>query len=311
MLRPSRKTADSNRFVRSNGTSIVTVLEIIQRGAEYLTQKGVESPRLQVELLLSRVLGMPRLKLYLEFERQLTPQVVDTLRELVKRRGQREPLQHLIGTVSFCGLELVVNPSVLIPRPETELLAEHAWSYLNSPPVPFAAPPQVLDFGTGSGCLAIVLAEKCPPARIWALDISPEALAVARENAGRHFMAQRIQFVEGDGFAALPAGLKFDLIVANPPYIPASEIAKLEPEVRDHDPRQALDGGADGLDFYRRLAVETPAWLQPDGRLMMEFGDGQADALEILFVPPAWTTRAEKDFSGRLRYLIAQHARLI
>src|SRR5262249_34624698 len=162
---------------------------------------------------------------------------------------------------SFCGLEIAVNRNVLIPRPETELLAQRAATLLQPLPA-----PRVLDLGTGSGCLAIALAVNCPAADIVATDISEEALQVARANAARHGVGAQIQFHRGDGFAAVPGHLRFDLIVSNPPYVASAEIAALEPEVRDHDPRLALDGGADGLEFYRRLAVEAPASLKPAGR---------------------------------------------
>jgi release factor glutamine methyltransferase len=147
----------------------VTVLEAIQKSTEFLAKKGVESPRLQIELLLAHLLKMPRMKLYLSFERALTPAETDTLRELVKRRGRREPLQHITGSVSFCGLEITVNHQALVPRPETELLAEAGWQFLSTLN---PQPSTVLDFGTGTGCIAIVLAVKCPQAIITALDVS-------------------------------------------------------------------------------------------------------------------------------------------
>jgi release factor glutamine methyltransferase len=211
----------------------VTVLEVIQRSSEFLGRKGVDSPRLQVELLLAEVLQMPRLKLYLSFERVLTEPELDRMRVLVKRRSQREPLQHILGSVSFCGFELAVDRRVLIPRPETELLAEAGWEWLAGLTV---MEPRALDLGTGSGCLAITLAVRCPRARVHAVDISEDALEVARRNAVRHAVDGRIEFHRGDGLSAVPAGMRFDLIVGNPPYIPTAEIAGLQPEVRDHDP---------------------------------------------------------------------------
>lgn len=282
----------------------MTVLEVIQRSTEFLTRKGVESPRLQVELLLAHVLGLPRLKLYLNFERGLSEAELDAGRELVKRRGAREPLQYLVGSTSFCGLELRVTPDVLIPRPETELLAERAWSFLGQ----FEAPPvTALDFGTGSGCLAIAVAVRCPHAAVTAVDVSASALAVASANAARHGVGERIQFVQGDGFAALPTEMRFHLIVANPPYIPSAELATLQPEVRDHEPHGALDGGADGLDFIRRLAADGARWLHPGGRLMLEFGDGQAAAVGALFATQGWMVEAvENDLTSRPRILVAR-----
>jgi release factor glutamine methyltransferase len=282
----------------------VTVLEVIQRSSEFLTRKGVESPRLQVELLLAQVLQLPRMKLYLNFERALTKRELDELRELVKRRGDREPLQHILGSTSFCGLEVAVSRDALIPRPETELLAERAIEFLSTLNT---QPSTILDFGTGSGCLAVTIAVKCARATVHALDISESALKLSRQNADRHRVSDKIQFHLGDGFAALPAKAKFDVIVSNPPYIPSAEIDVLQAEVRDHDPRVALDGGADGLDFYRRLATEGARWLQPHGRLMVELGDGQGTAARGLFTTADWTVEAvEKDYGGCDRILIAR-----
>jgi release factor glutamine methyltransferase len=289
----------------------MTVLEVIQRGTDYLARKGVDSPRLQVELLLAQGLEMQRLNLYLKFEREVPAEVLDKVRALVRRRGNREPLQHLLGTASFCGREFAVNPEVLIPRPETELLAEAAVEFLAAGG---DSPQCVLDFGTGSGCLAVTVAVRCPQAEVHALDISPAAVAMARRNADRHGVGSRITFHAGDGYAALLPGLRFRLVVANPPYIPTAEIALLAPEVRDHDPHQALDGGADGLAFYRRLAVETSHWLLPGGRLLMEVGDEQAGLVADLLrqAGDMWIVEpAKRDYSGRPRFLsaaVAGHA---
>jgi release factor glutamine methyltransferase len=312
----------------------VTVLEAIQKSADFLAKKGVESPRLQIELLLAHLLNMPRMKLYLNFERVLTLAETDALRELVKRRGQREPLQHITGSTSFCDLEMTVNRHVLVPRPETELLAELGWQFL------LAAPkhgeggstlnPQLstaLDFGTGTGCIAITLAVKCPNAKIVATDISAEALALAKENAARNGVAERIEFLQGEGFAAVTETSErgrpprefhntdartscprsFDLIISNPPYIPSAEIATLQPEVRDFDPRAALDGGVDGLDFYRMFPTQAKPFLKPDGKIMLEFGDGQAEAIRKIFENEKWIVEAVKeDYSQRARILIAR-----
>jgi len=285
----------------------VTVLEAIQRSAEFLAKKGVDSPRLQAELLLAHLLKVPRMKLYLSFERVLVAGEVDAFRGLITRRGQREPLQHIVGSTSFCGFEIAVNRHVLVPRPETELLAERGWTFLNQLPAVQSRPATALDFGTGSGCLAIALACKCPAAEIWAVDVSPDALAMARENAARHGGAARIRFLEGDGFAALPPDARFDLIISNPPYIPSEEIASLQPEVRDHDPRGALDGGADGLDYGRRLAAEAARFLNPDGRLMLEFGDAQAGLLRPIFEEQNWIVETiAEDYTRRPRILVAR-----
>ena len=285
----------------------MTVLEAIQRSTEFLAKKGVESPRLQTELLLAHLLKQPRMRLYLNFERALSPAEVNSFREFIKRRGQREPLQHIIGSTSFCGLELAVNRDVLIPRPETELLAERGWTFLNQLSTLNPQPSTVLDFGTGSGCLAIALASKCPAAEVYAVEISPGALALARQNAARHDLAERIRFLQGDGFAPVPEGIQFDLIISNPPYIPTSDIATLAPEVRDHDPHRALDGGADGLDYGRRLAAESPRFLKPPGRLMLEFGDGQAERLRQAFQEQKWIVEAiEEDYTHQPRIMVVR-----
>lgn len=285
----------------------MTVIEVIQRSAEFLARKGVDSPRLQAELLLAHVLKLPRMQLYLDFQRQLTPAEADHLRELVQRRGRREPLQHILGTTCFCGLEMAVNRHVLVPRPETELLAEAGWAFLRQLTPGDSGPRPVLDFGTGSGCLAVTLAVKCPDARVTAMDVSPDALAVAAQNAARHGVSDRIEFRESDGFAALPAGAKFDLIVSNPPYIPTLEIDTLQPEVRDFDPRAALDGGPDGLKFHRLLAGQATAFLAAGGRLMLELGDGQAAAVREIFEAENWIVEAIRpDYNQRLRIMIAR-----
>jgi release factor glutamine methyltransferase len=277
----------------------VTVLEAIQRSTDFLQKRGVESPRLQTELLLAHRLKMPRMKLYLNFERTLTAEETDDFRELIKRRGQREPLQHITGSTSFCGFEITVNRHALVPRPETEILAELGWTFLSPLPSGMA-----LDVGTGTGCIAIALAAKSPNAKISATDISPEALALAKGNAEKNNV--RIEFVQGDGFSVVPKDMRFDLVISNPPYIPSAEIETLEPEVRDFDPRPALDGGADGLDFYRMFAAQAKSFLKPDGKLMLEFGDGQAPAIREIFENEKWVVEAVKDdYSQRARILIA------
>lgn len=285
----------------------MTVIEVIQRSAEFLARKGVDSPRLQAELLLAQVLKLPRMQLYLDFQRQLTPAEADHLRELIQRRGRREPLQHILGTTCFCGLEMAVNRHVLVPRPETELLAEAGWEFLRQLTPGDSGPRPVLDFGTGSGCLAVTLAVKCPDVHVTATDVSPDALAVAAQNAARHGVSDRIEFRESDGFAALPAGANFDLILSNPPYIPTLEIDTLQPEVRDFDPRAALDGGPDGLKFHRLLAGQATAFLAAGGRLMLELGDGQAAAVREIFEAENWIVEAIRpDYNQRLRIMIAR-----
>jgi len=313
----------------------MTVLEGIQKSTEFLAKKDVDSPRLQAELLLAHVLKLPRMKLYLNFERVLTDSETNSFRELVKRRAQREPLQHITGSTSFCGFEIAVNRHVLVPRPETEVLAELGWQFLGRADLPVGQGNEktALDFGTGSGCIAIALAAKAPAAKILAIDVSPEALEIAKQNAAKNNVADRIEFLQGDSLQSLvgrvtpgapfaepaerrarsdapyPAqdAVTFDLIISNPPYIPTAEIATLEPEVRDYDPRGALDGGRDGLDFYRRFAAEARPFLKRGGKIMLEFGDGQAAAIQNIFTAQNWIVEAiGEDYTQRQRILIAK-----
>ena len=284
---------------------MVTIVEALNRGAEFLTKKGVPSARLQTELLLAHLLKMPRMNLYLNFARELASAEADALRGMIQRRGQREPLQYITGSVSFCGLELTVNSNVLIPRPETESLAEQAWKFLAS--LPGDPAPRALDLCCGSGCLAIAMAAHAAGALITAADISGGALAVARENTARHQLQGRLDLRQGDGFAALDSQVKFDLIVSNPPYIPSAEIETLDPEVRDFEPRGALDGGPDGADFQRRIAREAGAFLNPNGRVMVELEEESAENVRSIFAASAWEIeRVEPDLNGQPRILIAR-----
>jgi len=285
----------------------VTVLEVIQRSSEFLAKKGVESARLQVELMLADVLQLPRLEIYLNFERKLDENQLICLRAMVKRRAEREPLQHILGSSCFCGLEFAVSPAALIPRPETELLCERAWQYLQRLAGAGRTCASVLDIGTGSGCLAVTLAVKCPQATVDAVDISESATALARLNAKRHGVSARVAFCVSDLFTNLPPDSRFDLIVSNPPYIATSVLQTLEPEVRDHDPRLALDGGPDGLLLYRRLAEEAGSYLAQEAALMVEFGDDQAEAVAAIFSGRDWIVdELVRDLAGKLRFMIAR-----
>jgi release factor glutamine methyltransferase len=281
----------------------VTVLEAIQKSSDFLGKKNVESARLNAELLLAHILKMPRMKLYLNFERALSPKETDDYREFVKRRAAREPLQHIIGSTSFCGIEIASDKNALVPRPETEMLAELGWKFLLTlNPQPSTA----LDFGTGTGCIAIALAVKCPHAKISALDVSADALELAKKNAQTNKVSERIEFFHGDGLAAIPKS-QFDLLISNPPYIATAEIETLQPEVKDFDPRAALDGGADGLDFYRTLARDGKNFLNSTGKIMVEFGDGQADAIKKIFENKKWIVEGvQDDYSHRARFLAAR-----
>ena len=283
----------------------MTVLEVIRRSAEYLESKGVDSPRLQIELLLAHVLKVPRLKLYLDFERRLSERDLETLRAMVKRRGEREPLQYILGTTSFCGLEILVTPAVLIPRPETELLVEQAWKFLASR---LGQAATVLDFGTGSGCIAIAIARKFPSCEVHAIDASEEALQVARTNA--EHVGAKVHFNRGVAIEDLTSPRTFDLVVSNPPYIPDAEVETLQPEVRDHEPRLALGGGREGLDFYRMIASQARERLATEGNAIVELGHGQEAAVRAIFEGEGWFVEsAVADYAGTPRILIARHAK--
>ena len=247
------------------------LLEVLRGAESYLGERGVENPRLNAEHLLAHALGLKRMELYLQFDRQLGETERAPLRDMVKRRGAREPLQHILGTVEFHGRTFACDKRALVPRPETEQLVEIAVEMTKG-----KNSPVILDIGTGSGVIALTLALELPGASIHATDVSADALALAADNAARHALRERITFAPSD---LLPPGeTKFDLIVANLPYIATDEIAALSSEVR-HDPLSALDGGPDGLDIIRRLIDAAPDRLSPGGALLLEIGAGQADAV--------------------------------
>ena len=253
---------------------IWTTVKVLAWTKEFLATKGVENARLEAEWLLCAATGLDRVGLYLNFEKPLNDIELSAFRAMVARRGRREPLQHILGSQEFYGLDFEVTPEVLIPRHDTELLVSEA--IVRKP-----GAQAVLDIGTGSGCIAVALALKLPVAAVTATDISENALVVARRNAGRH--AAGIEFLAGSLFTPL-AGRRFDLIVSNPPYIPTAEIAGLEPEVRDFDPPVALDGGADGLEIYRTIVPAALEHLNPAGWLLVEVGIGQANHVSQLFL---------------------------
>ena len=242
-----------------------------------LAQVGVQSARLDAELLMAAAAGVSRAAIIANAA-LIDADVLDRFEAMVARRAAREPLAYIVGRREFFSLEFAVHPGVLIPRPETETVVEAALDFLRARPA-----ASVLDIGTGSGAIAIAIAANAPAARIVAVDISKVSLEVAAENAARHRCEHRVVFREGDCFSALDADrTPFDLIVSNPPYIARPEIAALEPEVRDFEPRLALEGGSNGMDFYRKIAVGLARWLAPDGEAILEVGAGQADAVAAM-----------------------------
>lgn len=281
-----------------------TVLEVITATTDYFRKSGVESPRLNIEHLLAHVMGKRRMDLYLEFDRPLGEKELGPLRELVRRRAQREPLQHLLGTVEFLGLTLKSDMRALIPRPETEQLCEMLAAQAKDESCPWRR-GRIADVGTGSGCIALAMANALPDAEVAAFDASDDALALARENAERCGLAARVTFSKGDLLSS--ADGKFDLVVANLPYIPSGELAALQPEVQ-RDPRAALDGGADGLDLVRRLLPQAAQRLRPGGVLALELGISQPATLKAELSKHGFAdVKILKDLQGTDRYIITTH----
>ncbi len=278
----------------------MNVLEILQSMTTYLKKRDTESARLNAEYLLAHVLGRKRIELYLEFDRPLGEAELAPLRDLMKRRGQGEPLQHLLGTVEFCGHVFVCDKRALIPRPETEelveLLLESEISHQKS---------AILDVGTGSGVIALSLAAALPEAVVHAVDLSPEALALARENAARLALAERVRFFESDLLAAVTE--RYDLIAANLPYVPETDRATLAREVR-HDPELAVFGGERGDEVIRRLIVQARDRLKPSGLLALEIGMGQEETLVPALAAANYHDISQRhDSAGVLRFLLARY----
>jgi release factor glutamine methyltransferase len=277
----------------------MTVLEVLQATTLYFKKHNIENPRLNAEQLLAHTLGRTRMELYLEFERTLGDAELAPLRELVKRRGEGEPLQHLLGTVEFCGYTFLCDKRALVPRPETEQFVEIIESNIEN------RKSKIVDVGTGSGVIAISLAKKIPEAQIFAVDISEDALALARENALRLAVNERVQLRKSHLLGNLDE--KFDLIVANLPYVGTQERSTLSREVLS-DPEVALFGGDRGDELVRQLIEQAPARLQPGGLLALEIGLGQREALLSALAEKKYRDICSKtDYSGVTRFLFARY----
>jgi release factor glutamine methyltransferase len=257
----------------------VTVGELRRQAQDLLKAAGIANAVRETDWLLAYALDVPPHTLVLEGERPVSGLQAERAWSLLGRRAARAPLQYLLGTQEFRGLDITVTPDVLIPRPETELLVEETLRAVAD-----VTAPAIADAGTGSGCIAVSLALERGDATLYALDISAPALAVATSNAGRHGVRDRIRFVRADLLEAFgsAASAMFDVIVSNPPYIPFGDLEGLQPEVARYEPRVALAAGTDGLAFHRRLLQEAPLFLKPGGRLIMELGCGQAEAVTQL-----------------------------
>ena len=281
----------------------MTVLELLQSTTAYFKKRVVESPRLNAEHLLAFILKRKRIELYLEFERVLTEVELTPLRELVRRRGQGEPLQHLLGTIEFAGQTFVCDKRALVPRPETEQLVELLQSKIGS--ASGGRKSKILDVGTGSGVIALSLAAKFPEAEITATEISDDALALAQENAERLGLTSRLTFLSGDLLTYVTD--VYDLIVANLPYVAATDRATLSREVL-HDPEVALFGGERGDEVVRKLIDTAPAHLAPGGLLALELGAGHADDLAARMAQKNYhDIKTERDYAGVIRFLFGRY----
>ncbi len=275
-----------------------TVLEVLESTAKYFADRGVESPRLNIDLLLAHVLSIKRrMDLYMVFDRPLNPKELDTLRDLVKRRSQGVPLQHLLGTVEFYKREFACDGRALVPRPETEQLVERVLK------LPLPDDARCVDVGTGSGIIALTLAAERPAFRVAATDRSGNALGLARDNATRLALAERVEFHQGDLLAALPG--PFDLVAANLPYVPAGDIGTLSREVQ-HDPLLALDGGRDGLEIIARCVTQAHERLASGGRIALEIGHDQAARVRELLTAAGFAeAETPRDYQEVERFAFA------
>lgn len=292
----------------------MTLGQLLEAGAERLSQKQIGEAELDARYLLLAVTGISPAMFLIKRGQQADPETEQKFFELIRQREDRIPLQHILGTQEFMGLEFLVSPDVLIPRQDTETLVERVLADEKRLQTEGKAERSLLDMCTGSGCIGLSLAILGDFKSVMAADISPKALAVARKNAERLLQKAAgrnqtpdVQFVESDLFGQIPKGSRFDVIVSNPPYIPTRVIEELEPEVKDHEPRLALDGTEDGLEFYRRLAAECGAFLNPGGRIYFEIGYDQGTAVkELLETAGFIETEIIKDIPGQDRVAAAR-----
>ncbi len=283
--------------------------DLLKVTTAYLKKKGIESPRLTAEVLLAHVLGVDRVTLYLQFERPLTEDELSGYRNLVSRRVRREPLQYITGVQEFWSMDFQVDPRVLVPRPETELLVEQALARAGEREPEKGGPCRLLDVGTGSGILAVCLAKALSGWEVWATDISPDALEVARLNAEKHGFGDQIRLRQGDLFQPFKSEeILFHMIVSNPPYVAEEEYGSLPPEVQGYEPRIALAAGKEGMDFITRILHGAPDFLAPGGWLLVEMAPGQTEqAMKIAEGTGFYgEINRVRDYSGRHRVMCAR-----
>lgn len=287
---------------RSRVDAAWTIRRVLAWTAEDFAGRGIETARLDAELLVAHALGLGRVQLYMDLDRPLTDAEREAIRALVVRRRKREPVAYIAGKKEFWGRSFVVTPAVLVPRPDSEALIERALEVVSGE-------ARVLDLCTGSGILGLTIAAERDAVRADLTDLSPDALAVARTNAEALGLIDRVRLLEGDLFAPL-GDERYSLITANPPYIPEAELATLAPDVREHEPRMALVGGPDGFAVHRRIIEDAPRFLLPGGTLLIEVGAGQAPELERLIVEQGWaeSTARHRDLGGIERVVEARRA---
>jgi release factor glutamine methyltransferase len=286
-----------------------TIKELLAVTTDYLEKKEIESPRLSAEILLAHQLNIDRIKLYLRFDQPLHEQELAGYRSLIKRRLSREPLQYITGVQEFWSLDFTVGPPVMVPRPETELLVEHVVALCRGNRLTEGPCTRILDLGTGCGALAVAIARELEAVALWASDVSQEALDIARGNARKHGVEERIEFVLSDMWEAFSKlGLTFDIIVSNPPYINPDAMDALPPEVRDHEPKQALDGGEEGMFYIRHIIEEAPKHLNPGGWILLEMDPEQTTkALGLIEEINSYGEKVRvKDYSHHHRVVMAQ-----
>lgn len=278
-----------------------TIQSILRSAVLVLRGVGTDTPMLDAEVMLSKVMGWPRVELLTHPEFHPTLHDIERFSDMMDRRARREPLAYIIGERSFYALDFEVSPGVLIPRQETEILVEAAVEIMKKLPNPIVA-----DIGLGSGAIAISIAKAVSNAVVYGTESNDSALEIARKNAERLGVSEHVHFYKGDFLQPLQ-GLCFDLIVSNPPYIPSGEIEHLQPEVAEYEPREALDGGLDGLDYYRRFAVEAPEYLRPGGILAVEVGAGQSSSVQEIFRNAGFTNvRSICDYSNIERVVLGE-----
>jgi release factor glutamine methyltransferase len=286
------------------------IKDLLAVTTDYLQKKDIDSPRLCAEMLLAYQLKTTRIKLYLDFDKPLNEKDINEYRVLIQRRLKREPVQYITGMQEFWSMEFNVCPPVLIPRPDTEILVEQAISILKNKMAPDETGTlSVLDIGTGSGAVAVSIAKELPDVEIWATDVSPDALEVARGNASKHSLDARIRFLESDLFSSFNNMTQsFDVILSNPPYIPREDYDSLPPEVGQYEPRTALDGGEGGLFFINRLILEAKDFLKTGGWLMMEMASFQtAKAMDLIAQTGFYgEQKIIKDYSHKDRVVMAR-----